>query len=210
MWLPVTATDALSSALPHLTSHVPVGCPASPGPTPAGANAWSCSGTAQQSTCTATCPTSGTPHQAVCGANGQWVVSGGPCLQLLYSNGDIVTNPGAGAGGADVSNTLGDLIGATCNTEPWRLGDGFSVTGVCGWTIHKIRLYAFQFNSGTTSTLTFATVRIWSGAPWAGGQLVFGGAAGTTNRLTVWTNIYRTADNACTNTQRPIMYVDIA
>ncbi len=129
---------------------------------------------------------------------------------VLYDNGPLVTHPGGGAGGADASalqTTLGlNTIGfghqfATGN----RMADDFTVTDAAGWQVDSITFFAYQTGSTTTSTLTGLYVQIWSGAPNAGGSVVWGDL--TTNRLasTTWSNIYRVTDTTLTDTIRPIM-----
>jgi hypothetical protein len=89
-----------------------------------------------------------------------------------YSNGPVVTGTGNGFGGANTSILgtgltalgYGAQLTATVNN---RLADDFTVP--CGqvWFITEIRAYAFQIQPAatTTSTLTAANYRIWSGSP---------------------------------------------
>lgn len=127
-----------------------------------------------------------------------------------FSNGPLITNPGAGAGGADISrlqtsvgmNVLG--FGAQiANTN--SVADDF-VVPAGGWKINSITFYAYQTGSTTTSTINDLRVQIWGGgAPNAGGTVVFGDM--TTNRLsgTGFSNIYRDSETAPGATNRPIM-----
>jgi hypothetical protein len=129
---------------------------------------------------------------------------------VLYDNGPLVTNPGGGAGGADLSalqvslgmNTLG--AGHQFSLG-YSMADDFTVTDAAGWQIDDITFFAYQTNSTTTSTITGVYVAIWDGDPSAGGTVVFGDQ--TTNRLvtTGWSNIYRASDTTPTSTVRPIM-----
>ena len=129
---------------------------------------------------------------------------------VLYDNGPLVTNPGAGAGGADASALQGGL-GLTIYgfghaiSSGFRMADDFTVPAG-GWTISQITFFAYQTGSTTTSTLNNVNLRIWDGPPNLGtSTVVFGDT--TTNRLasTTWTNSYRVLDTALTNNQRPIM-----
>lgn len=126
----------------------------------------------------------------------------------LFVSGPIITNPGAGVGGADVSalqtnlgmSTFGAGVQQTVNN---RMSDVFEVDG--NWTIDTMTFFVYQTGSPPTSSITGATVRVWNTAPNAGGNVIFGDA--TTNRLvsTQFTGIYRTLDTDLTNNQRPIM-----
>ncbi|MGD8440405.1 MAG: hypothetical protein PVG53_07700 [Holophagae bacterium] len=129
---------------------------------------------------------------------------------VLYDNGPLVTNPGGGAGGADLSAlqvSLGmNTLGAG---HQWALGysvaEDFTVTDAAGWQIDDITFFAYQSGSTTTSTITGVYVAIWDGDPSAGGTVIWGDQ--TTNRLltTGWSNIYRASDTNPTDTNRPIM-----
>lgn len=134
---------------------------------------------------------------------------------VLWDNGPLVTTPGGGYGGADVSErqTLLDehIIGV--NHDPGsltRLADDFMVTYPGGWTIDTITFYAYQTGSSTTSTIEQVYLRIWDGHPrLASSNVVFGDT--TTNRLisTTWSGIYRADDVAPLDHQRPIMENDV-
>ena len=127
---------------------------------------------------------------------------------ILYDNGPLITNPGAGAGGADVSalqlnnTTLGPNHSVAGD---YRVADDFTVPAG-GWTIDQITFFAYQTGSGTTSTINAVNLRIWDGPPGqAGSTIIFGDTS--TNRMTstAFSNIYRTSGTQLTNTDRPIM-----
>lgn len=126
---------------------------------------------------------------------------------VLWNNGPLVTNPGAGAGGANVS-----AIGAGQTIFGWgiqaptpnTLADDFVVSSE-GWNISGLEFFTYQTGSTTSSTITGIFARIWAGTPGDGGSVVWGDL--TTNLLsaTDWTGIYRTNTTDFANTQRPIM-----
>ncbi|HET9048340.1 MAG TPA: GEVED domain-containing protein [Chiayiivirga sp.] len=131
---------------------------------------------------------------------------------LLYDNGPLVTDVGAGSGGLDVS-ALQTAAGATTygsnvsSANGFRVADDF-VVPAGGWTVDTVTVYAYQTGSTTTSTMTAANLQIWNGPPGqAGSTVVFGDT--TTNRMagTAFSNIYRTLDTDLANSQRPIMAV---
>lgn len=129
---------------------------------------------------------------------------------VLYDNGPLVTNPGAGAGGANVSALQTALGLSTFGlghqlTAGNRVADDF-VVGGAGWLINTVTFFSYQTGSTTTSTHTAVNVRIWDGVPGApGSNVVFGDT--TTNRLvsSTYSNINRTLDTALTDATRPIM-----
>ena len=137
---------------------------------------------------------------------------------VLYDNGPLVTNPGAGAGGADVSLLSNTTLGETTLgyghqvSDDNRVADDFTVTGL-GWNIDSIRFYAYQSFAGS-DTITAVNLRIWDGDPSdAASNVVFGDT--TTNRLdtTGFANIYRlseTASGGFDNTDRAVQANDVA
>jgi subtilisin-like proprotein convertase family protein len=139
---------------------------------------------------------------------------GGP----LHDNGPFVTHPGGGPGGADGSvlqvTALGmTTLGASANLSGagphFRMADQFTATAP-GWNVDRLRFYAYQTGSSTTSSFTGVNVRIWDGPPNdPASNIVFGDT--TTNRIsgTGWTGAYRYSDTAV-GTTRPIMFIDAA
>ncbi len=131
-------------------------------------------------------------------------------MATLYDNGPLITHPGAGAGGKDVSALQGSNTGYGSNISVsggFRIADDFTVPSG-GWTINTLTVFAYQTGSGNTSTITGVNLRIWNGVPGApGSTVVFGDDS--TNRMasTAFSNIYRTTATALTNADRPIMAV---
>ncbi|GMU43639.1 MAG: hypothetical protein AMXMBFR25_16250 [Lysobacterales bacterium] len=141
--------------------------------------------------------------------------TGGPRGTILQDQRSLlVTNPGAGAGGADVSRAQDTSLAMTLfgfgaqQVNSNRVADDF-VVPAGGYTINTVTVYSYQTNSTTTPTHNGMTFRIWNGVPGAmGSTVVFGDT--TTNRFTsaAFANIFRTLEstgNASTN--RPIMAV---
>jgi len=131
--------------------------------------------------------------------------------QLLYDNGTLVTNAGAGAGGADASAIVPGLTTYGYNASDafgFRLADDFTVTG-SGWDVSSFRLFGYQTGSSTTPSISSLSLRVWDARPGtAGASVIFGDAV--TNRLTgaAFSGIYRVTTTTLTNTQRPIMALD--
>lgn len=133
-------------------------------------------------------------------------VAGSASADLVWNNGPLVTNPGAGAGGADASaiSPGQGTFGGAYNNATYRLAEDFTVTGG-GWNITSMQFFGYQTGSTTTSSFTGLFVQIWNGTPGEGGSVVWGDM--TTNLLSssAFTNIYRVTSTTLTNTQRPVM-----
>lgn len=131
--------------------------------------------------------------------------------QLLYDNGPLVTHPGAGVGGADVSSltTPNTVIGYGHNLSAGlSVADDFTVTGG-GWDVSRFRFFAYQTGSSTASTMTGLYLQLWDAQPGTAGASVVWGDM-TTNRLTGtdFAGIYRVVDNDFGSVARPVMYLD--
>ncbi|MBI4917884.1 MAG: hypothetical protein HY825_18745 [Acidobacteria bacterium] len=135
----------------------------------------------------------------------------GPSASVLYDNGPLVTHPGGGAGGADVS-ALQTALGMTTYgagnqvSAGNRVADDFTVPAGETWTLDQVSFFEYQTGSTTgTSTFTAFNYQIWNGAPNGGGAVIWGDT--TTNRLasSAWSNIYRVLDTTMADTTRPIM-----
>ena len=123
----------------------------------------------------------------------------------LWNNGPLVTNPGAGAGGADVSAVWpGQSTGVNFNNAFYARADNFTVSGG-GWNISSMTFFGFQTGSGNSSTITGLYARIWNGDPMSGGTVVWGNMTTNIMSSTAWTGIYRTDATSLSNTDRPIM-----
>lgn len=135
----------------------------------------------------------------------------------LYDNGPVVTHPGAGAGGLDVSaldanapSSLNVFGFAASTVGPFRVADDFVVP--CGqvWTLNTISFYAYQTGSGTTPTITDANYKIWGGgAPNAGGTVIFDYSASNQMTAVTFSNIYKALISTLTDATRPMMKVDM-
>lgn len=122
---------------------------------------------------------------------------------LLFSNGSIVTNPGAGPGGSNISMIVGGTFGSGFNyaaPSNLTLMSNFQVLDQL-WTVDSIFVYGYQTGSTTTSTFTNARIFIYNTNPSTPG--VFPIWADTTMEATRFTNTYRAENLTATN--RPIM-----
>lgn len=130
---------------------------------------------------------------------------------VLHDNGPLITNPGEGAGGTDLSalqSALGlDVYGG--GVKPGNglsLADEFEVTTDGGWQLAGFEIPAYQTNSGLDSTLTGVYFQIWDGPPGeAGSTVLYGDLA--VDRLvdSTFSGIYRVRDTDLANATRPIM-----
>lgn len=130
----------------------------------------------------------------------------------VYDNGPLVTHVGGGPGGADASrvqnNTLGmSTLGSSASISTGtRMADDFTVSAP-GWVVNTITFFGYQTGSTTTSTFNDVRVQIWDGPPNAGGTLVWGDTTTSRFASTAFTNVYRDAETAVGDSQRPIMAV---
>jgi len=133
-----------------------------------------------------------------------------PTGRVLFNNGPLVNSPGTGAGGADESNVQQAALGMdtfginNAFSAGYRIADDFRLASRS--QLQKIKFYAYQTGSTTTSTITAVNLRIWNGPPDNPASTVIYGDT-TTNRMTnaTWANIYRVRDNH--DTTRPVMVV---
>ena len=132
---------------------------------------------------------------------------------ILHDQSELVSNPGAGFGGADASaiTTPGTLFGASTTGNPFKMSDDFTVPPGQSWQIDSIIVFGYQTGSTTTSTMTEARLEIQSGIgpDTTGSTVVFGDT--TTNRMlgSYFSGIYRVTGTTLTNNQRPIMRINV-
>jgi hypothetical protein len=141
---------------------------------------------------------------------GTLAISSSAQAATLYSQANIITNPGAGFGGADVSaiapgaTTFG--FGAIEGTN--RLADDFTVPAG-GWLVDSVSVLAYvtgTYSSPPSSPFTGISMNIWSGTPGSGGTVI---SSSSSLLSTNWSGIYRTNTGSTnfTNDQRPVMNV---
>lgn len=130
---------------------------------------------------------------------------------LLDTRPDLITLPGAGAGGADVSRLQNVSLGTTTLGAAHAFGSAFRmaedfVVPAAGWTINDITVYAYQTGSPTTSTLNGLYLQIWDGDPsLTTSNIVFGDTATNIMTATAFSNIFRDSESTPDVTNRPIM-----
>ena len=127
---------------------------------------------------------------------------------ILFENGPVVTDVGGGPGGADFSFTEAPLTlygwGVQFGVGN-RLSDDFEVTDG-PWSVDSIIVWAYQTNSGNTSTITGFYVQIWDGSPDdPGSTVIWGDVVTEVMDNTYWSNCYRGDDYG--SSARPIMRV---
>jgi hypothetical protein len=128
---------------------------------------------------------------------------------VLHDNGPLVTNPGGGSGGADISELQTAIGMGTYGfghqvSAGNRIADDFDVVDAAGWHIDTITFFAYQTGAPTSGTITAVNLQIWDNVPGTG-TVVWGDDTTNVMTSTGWTNIYRVLDTAPTDTQRAIM-----
>ena len=125
-----------------------------------------------------------------------------------YDNGTLINSPGTGTGGADESILEGTNYGSNAQLAGgFSIADDFVVPAGAGWDVNKLTAFSYQTNAPNTGSITACYIRIYNGAPNAGGTIVYGDM--TTNRMTTQTfsNIYRVSA-AGGGTARAIMKIE--
>lgn len=125
----------------------------------------------------------------------------------LWDNGPLITTPGGGFGGADVSElqTLigGNILGYGHQISLGnRVADDFTIADAGGWHIDEIIFFAYQTGSSINSTITDVDLNVWDGRPGDGGEILVGNGVFDS---TSWSGIYRAIDTDPLGNQRPIM-----
>lgn len=127
----------------------------------------------------------------------------------LFSQTDIVTNPGAGFNGSDVSQASAtvDTAGQAA-TGSFRLAQSFTISNAGLWAIDTVSVMAYMtstYGFPPTSPFTGISVNIWDNAPGLAGSNILGSS--TTLLSTNWTGVYRTFNGVLNNAQRPVMNI---
>lgn len=127
----------------------------------------------------------------------------------LFSQTNIVTNPGAGFNGSDVSQASATVDVAGQNaTGDFRLAQSFTISDAGLWAIDKVSVMAYMISDygfPPTSPFTGISVNIWDNAPGLAGSNILGSS--TTLLSTNWTGVYRTFNGVLDNAQRPVMNI---
>lgn len=127
---------------------------------------------------------------------------------VLYAQNELVSNPGAGFGGADASAVTapGTLFGFG-NQIPNsnRMADDFTIPAGFSWVIDSIIVFHYQTGSSTSSTITNVNLQIWDGATPGTGNIVAGDSTTNVLAASYFSNIYRVTATTLTASNRPIM-----
>ena len=141
--------------------------------------------------------------------------------QVLFNNGlnaggsgtgGFVTNATAGFGGAPISELATSLglstigFGAQIASNN-SVADDFTIPVGETWEVSSLEFFTYQTGSTTTSTINNLQLRIWNGAPDAGGTVVYGDLSTNMLSSTSFSGVYRVTSTTLTNNQRPIMSV---
>jgi hypothetical protein len=122
-------------------------------------------------------------------------------LQAPYG---VVSNPGGGSGGFDLSALTApdETIGISPNpANNFSVLDDFTVPAGQTWNLTGANLLGYTTNAATV-TITGARVQIFRGDPRSGGVVAFGNLTNNVQTSASFLNIYRASSTTPTNTQR--------
>jgi hypothetical protein len=129
----------------------------------------------------------------------------------LFGRTGVVTGPGAGFNGSDVSQASAtvNLAGQNATGDfDFRLAQSFTISDAGLWAIDKVSVMAYMtstYGFPPTSPFTGISVNIWDNAPGLAGSNILGSS---TNLLsTNWTGVYRTFNGVLDDAQRPVMNI---
>jgi hypothetical protein len=129
----------------------------------------------------------------------------------LFNNGSMVTHPGAGPGGVDVSmadallNTAGSNVLQQPSATHFRIADDFAVGGP-GWIVDTVRVFAYVTGNQTGTPLVNGNVHIRSGAPNDPGSTILATSAVFTQQYSGVNRIFNNA--ALSNVDRRVFAAD--
>jgi len=143
----------------------------------------------------------------------------------IYNNGPVVTDIGAGAGGADISRLNADPLSGTfglaagrnaSSPGPYYMADDFTNPLSTKVKLTRVTVYAYT-NNATATTLNGAFIKVLDAAPDGANNLMYGDFVTSRGQnMGFWVNgdtgheVYRVSnmDNA-SNTQKKIQKADI-
>ena len=153
------------------------------------------------------------PTSAVSGSSARQVLPSAVTSALLDTRSGLITHPGAGAGGADVSRLQNTSLGmgtigfASSISVGFRLAEDF-VVPAGGWTLDSVTVYAYQTGSTATSTFNDFRFQIWNAPPnVSGSAVVYGNTTTNADTSSVFSGIYRDIETGADATNRPIMAI---
>lgn len=126
-----------------------------------------------------------------------------------FDNGPLITHPGGGFGGANLSrlNLPLTTFGSNINTGGFKILEDFTLPGTSNYSIDSMGFFAYQTGSPVFSTFTNLYVTIWDGHPDRGGNVLYGDTSELQSILdnTYFSGIYRASAAAPLDSTRPIM-----
>jgi hypothetical protein len=133
--------------------------------------------------------------------------------ELVWDNGTLITHPGAGRNGADVSmaaeelnlnSIAGSNVLLAAPGPEYRVADDFTVEAG-GATVTAVTTYAYQTGSANPNWTGYS-LNIWNGRPGDSGSSI---VATSTTASFVWSGIYRVFYGTINlqNTDRPVQAI---
>ncbi|MBA4302774.1 MAG: hypothetical protein C0424_00960 [Sphingobacteriaceae bacterium] len=126
-----------------------------------------------------------------------------------FDNGPLITHPGGGFGGRNLSrlNLPLTTLGSNINKGGFKILEDFTLPGTSNYSIDSMAFFGYQTGSPAFSSFTGLFVTIWDGHPAQGGELLYGDSTEFESVLedTYFTGIYRASATTPLDSTRPIM-----
>ncbi len=126
-----------------------------------------------------------------------------------FINGPLVTHPGGGFNGRDLSrlNLPLSTLGSNINKGSFKILEDFTLPGTSNYSIDSMGFFGYQTGSPAFSSFTGLFVTIWDGHPAQGGELLYGDSTEFESVLedTYFSGIYRASATTPLDSTRPIM-----
>jgi hypothetical protein len=124
----------------------------------------------------------------------------------VFSNGPIITHPGAGYNGFNLSQLTPPLstLGSNASAN-FKIVEDFILPGTSNYTVDSLAFWAYQTGSGQAPSFTALFATIWDGDPGKGGTQIYGDELENIVDNLYFSGIYRASANTPLDSTRPLM-----
>lgn len=124
----------------------------------------------------------------------------------VFSNGPIITHPGAGYNGFNLSQLTPPLstLGSNASSS-FKIVEDFILPGNSNYNVDSLAFWAYQTGSGQAPSFTALFATIWEGDPNKGGTQIYGDELESIIDNLYFSGIYRASANTPLDSTRPLM-----